>query len=179
MAAVADAIGRLDSWRDQTYFFDATPILWPQRAGHSPQRESRTDIGHLSLLDEPRDQTPILTTLQRYAGAPPYWSSERPWIPWAFELAPGHPNAVSSVGLGAIAAGLTLYTAGSVAAGATPLLPSQRVFRLINPGQISLETTSLWDEAATLVLRTPGLLPRRLRVRESVQIGRASCRERV
>src|SRR5437773_2643507 len=106
MAVVAEAIGRIDSWRNQTDFFHATPILWAQHAGDAPHEESCTAIDRLGRLHEPRDQTPILTTLQRFQVASSYGSWERPWIPWAFELAPGSPTAVSSVGFGAIAAGV-------------------------------------------------------------------------
>jgi hypothetical protein len=164
---VAETIGRIDTWRSEAGVFDVTPIFSTHLAMHTGQNQPRSAVRRMGLV-EPSDETPVLTTLHRFHAHMGDWSWERQWIPWAFELSPRHPAAVSSVGLGAIAAGVSLYTAGSVAAEATALLPAQGVFRLVNPGQISVQTTPLWDEAATLILNTPGLLPRMLRVRESV-----------
>lgn len=84
------------------------------------------------------------------------------WLPWAFEPLDPSSVAVSSIGLGAIASGVILGGWSRLLSG-TLVVPALRALRLINPGQILSDTTSLWEETTELTLVTPGLRPRTLR----------------
>jgi hypothetical protein len=91
-------------------------------------------------------------------------------MPWAFaaRARTDFPVSftVSSVGMGATAAGVVLTNVFGGLVGTT-VLPAEGVFRLINPGQITVETTPLWEEVGEIRLFAPGLLPRTLHVQET------------
>lgn len=166
MSVAAEKIGRIESWRSETgSSLDGTPLI------------SREAWGGGS--DEPRleplrsgDQTPVLSMGEEgYTffdlTEQPSW--ERLWIPWAFEPSPRYTVGTSN--FAPLEAGPSLHTAWSTAAETTTtkVLPATGVFRLVSPGAIAITTTTpLWEEAATLVVKTPGLVPRMVRLRESV-----------
>jgi hypothetical protein len=128
--------------------------------------ESTPLVSGIGWTFEEIDTTPILTNprfLYRESSA----LHTRVWMPWAFEPALGpHRVTVSSLGLGAIASGIVLVASGATALMSTELFPAPGVLGLINPGQIVVDTTPLWQEVTELRLVTPGLRPRTLRLAE-------------
>lgn len=121
------------------------------------------------------DPTPLVSTRATHDAC---FQMGRVWMPWAFTPSPSSEVTVSSVGMGVMATGLVLF-AKRTELRATTVVPMAGLLRLMNPGQLTVETTPLWDEADEIRLLAPGLLPRRLRVRETVVLPKAAADARV
>jgi hypothetical protein len=154
-------IGTVQAWEAETTYPDETPFV--SDLGSVSSRTSLTGPGWLGLALANR--TPIEKPLAVDALGE---QLGRVWIPWGFTPR-SHHRVVSSVGMGAIASGTVLAMGGS-GLGGTTVLPASGVLALMNPGQITAETTPLWEDAGEIRLLTPGLLPRRLRVRETLDL---------
>lgn len=162
-----EAVGRVESWQSESgHYLEGTPFV-SKFVESVPWGPKSGSVGWLRDTPTP-ESTPVLGTTPRVSTVSGNWLAERVWMPWTFEPVVGYGVAVSSVGLGAIASGINLIAAGSLAIGSTEVLPAVGVFPLINPSQITMNTTSLWDEAGAIRLLTPGLRPRTLRIRESI-----------
>ena len=155
-------VGVLQAWESQYAYPEETSFVsrpaWARQSGSagSPGWVRGITIG---------DVTPTIVT---WATSLPNEVGRR-WIPWSFIPATSEIGsvAVSSSGLEAISSGVALSGTAAVGIGTTTVLPATGVFGLINPGQIAAATsTPLWEEFHEILLLTPGLLPRRLRVRE-------------
>lgn len=149
-ATMMEPVGTVETW---------------QASGGPDLDESTPLVSGVGWGFEEIDPTPVLTKPRflNYETAP----HTRVWMPWSFEPSQGpHRVSVSSLGLGAIASGIVLVAAGASTLVATELLPARGVMGLVNPGQIVVDTTPLWQEVARLRLVTPGLRPRTLRLAE-------------
>jgi hypothetical protein len=167
MTALADApqsmsVGFLQAWESETSYPDETPVISDLAWARPPEaRPGPTWLRGFTIAHT----TPAISS-HVTAGLPN--DMGRVWLPWAFTPAnTSFGIVVSSIGLGAIASGTVLAIGGGVGAGATTVLPASGVLSLMNPGQITVFTTSLWDEVDEIRLLAPGLLPRMLRVRET------------
>jgi hypothetical protein len=139
-----EPVGTIEAWRTNSASdIDETPLV---------SRLNET------AFTSP-DATPVLSERTFTLGRRAFEGSV--WVPWAFVPAQTLAGeAVSSVGLGAIASGIVIHCASLHPLSATHVMPAPGVFGLINPGQLSVATTPLWDEVGALHLITPGLLPR-------------------
>lgn len=153
MTAVMELAGTLETWRASRAGGDVdeqTPLI-----------AAKSLEGWFEVVDA----TPPVSThrlLSHESGLAP-----RSWMPWAFQ--PDltiHGMGVSSTGLGAIAAGIVLFIATGPTVTATEIIPVRGLFGLVNPGQVLVAPTPLWQEATALRLLTPGLHPRTLRLAE-------------
>jgi hypothetical protein len=158
-----EPVGTVQVWESETGYPDETPIFsdlgWAQ-----PQATPRFPAWLRGVaVTEP---TPLVTTQWTHMLGD---QMGRVWMPWAFAPSLETYTAVSSVGMGVMAAGVVLLTGGSGLM-STTVFPVGGVHHLINPGQITAETTPLWEEARAIRLLTPGLLPRMLHVRETGEL---------
>jgi hypothetical protein len=166
MTTAVEAIGRISSWRgDSGQFPIETTFFSP--VDHVRGYEARL-AGHWMTYPTP-EPTPFTTeeTQAKSIVIQTVAKEEPQWLPWAFEPIPAHHWVVSSMGLGAIASGITLSPAEGNARAATLVLPARDVLRIINPGQLTIRTTAL-HEVGTIDLVTPGLKSRSLRVQEAI-----------
>lgn len=154
------AVGRIESWRSDTgSYLDETPIISLDPEGP----ESR-----VIELRAP-EQTPVLGIVEEaHAYLRPRWSWERVWIPWAFEPSPYDAESGVSVGVLVGEATSSFHTVWSTVAEATRVLPATGVFHLISPVSVAVSNmmTPLWEEASSVIVRTPGFAPRMLRLLE-------------
>lgn len=167
-----ESVGTIQTWESETGYPDETPFV--------------SDLGWARRRGDPRfpawlrgavatDPTPLLTGLRMHAYGD---QMGRVWLPWAFAPSASPEIAVSSLGMGAMAAG-TILTISVGNLMSTSVLPAYGVLRLMNPGQIMVGTTPLWEEADEIRLFAPGLLPRTLRVRETGDVVLAIADSRV
>ncbi|SRR6266536_1080923 len=153
-----ETIGTLETWESDSSYPDETPVLADVESAwaHAASRIARWP----GVV--PEESTPLITSGHAYLQDV---QVGRIWMPWAFSPSASTDFAVSSVGMGVMAAGMVL-SVGMGGIGGTGVLPAGGVFHLINPGQITIDTTPLWREARAIQLITPGLLPRTFRVRD-------------
>jgi hypothetical protein len=155
--ASVEPIGTIQTWEGDSSYPDETPFV--SDLGWVKQRAERVPGWFRGVAV---DSTPLLTPVEAYA---PGDEMGRLWRPWAFYPSASPHFVVSSVGMGVMAAGIVLTTSLGGLLG-TSVLPARGVFRLMNPGQVIVETTALRDEIDEIRMLAPGLLPRTLRVRE-------------
>lgn len=155
-------VGVLQAWESQNIYPEETAFV--SEVPWARQPESRRVPGWLRGITF-SDVTPTIRAWT--TGLPSEMG--RSWLPWSFAPAANEVNSVfvSSSGLGAIASGVVLSSTAAIGVGTTTVIPASGVFGLINPGQIiGTELTPLWEELHKVLLLTPGLLPRVLRIRE-------------
>ena len=155
-------VGVLQAWESQNIYPEETPFVSKPAWAYQPK--SRGAPGWLRGITI-SDVTP---TIGLWAASLPN-EMGRQWVPWSFVSAAGEiGSAVVSVsGISATSSNVILANATAGRAGTTTILPITGVSNLIYPGQITATTlTSLWHEPHEILLLTPGLLPRTLRVRE-------------
>lgn len=156
-------IGVIETWLDTTGRGQETPLL------------SHGYPGSTALWDSPSQATMISFGAAAVAGVLRR-SCDRighhasVWLPWAFQPHERLEAGVSSVGLGAIASGLTLSSGQMQDLDATPIIPSCAVYTLINPAQALVNVTPLGNESTAIYFLTPGLRPRVVRVRDSQRL---------
>lgn len=167
MISVADRtvepIGTIQTWESETSYPDETPFVSNLGWGRPSERLSGPAWLRGMMVTDP---TPILSALRVHALGD---QMGRTWMPCAFSAIAAAHSMVSSVGLGAMVSGMVLAVGEADFAG-TMVLPASGVLRLMNPGQITVETTPLWEEAGEIRLLAPGLLPRTLRVRDVLEM---------
>jgi hypothetical protein len=148
---LAEAVGSIQAWPVEFGEGDRTPATVGPEFEWASEGPNTTPIAGLTS-----------SSLYRHAGY--FFGGYKTFVPWRFQLLDDSRALVSSVGLGSIAAGLALGSAGAIWSDVTDVLPAPRVLVLINPGQLLLETTSLHEEPNSIRLISPGLRPRVLRV---------------
>lgn len=154
-----EPIGTIQAWEQETDYPDETPFF--SDLGWAREGANSRATGWVRGLVV-SDPTPPLTSLGAHMLGR---QMGRVWMPWALASVADPGVTVFTIDMGAMAPGVVLAGAlGGI--GGTAVLPLSGVVRLMNPGEVTVDTTRLWEEVGEIHVIAPGLLPRTICVRD-------------